>query len=304
VSLVVHFSPDLGRWLVEGLDRGRPSTELVRTMIEGRMAPSVARGIVDAFIAARDSGRAVPADSVTLEDDSVDYVSEIPIFGIAPRITTFDRVVHVVARLERPVLAVLGNLLGPDECTALIELARPRLVPSTVVEPATGREVVASHRNSLGMFFRLGENALIARLDRRFSEVMKLPIENGEGFQVLHYGEGAETTGHVDFLRPSNAENVASIARSGQRMSTLIAYLNDVEGGGETTFPRAGFVVTPERGSAVLFQYANRLGQVDEMSVHAGSPVTRGEKWVLTKWMRQRRFVPKGAAAAEGMQRP
>jgi prolyl 4-hydroxylase len=153
------------------------------------------------------------------------------------------------------------------------------------------------------MFFRLGEDDLIARLDRRMSEIMNLPVENGEGFQVLYYPTGGINTPHFDFLQPSNPANRASIARSGQRVSTLIAYLNEVEEGGETVFPAAGWAVTPLKGSAVYFEYCNRLGQVDPRSVHGSNAVIRGEKWVLTKWMRERRFTPAGAVSSEGMVR-
>ena len=123
---------------------------------------------------------------------------------------------------------------------------------------------------------------------------MNLPIENGEGFQVLHYPKGALSTPHFDFLVPSNPANQASIARSGQRKSSLVIYLNDVEDGGETAFPALGWSILPQRGNAVYFEYANSRGQVDHHSLHAGNAVTSGEKWVATKWMRERRFVPKG----------
>lgn len=302
MSLVVRFSPDLGSWLVESLDRGSLPDALVATMIEQRMDGAVARAIVDAFVSAREAGASVPVDSVTIDEATADYVYEAPILPPGSRIATSDRVVRVAARAERPVLAVLHDLLGLDECASLIERARPRLAPSTIVDPATGRDVVAEHRTSLGMFFRLGEDALIERLDRRLAEVMNLPVENGEGFQVLYYPTGAVNTPHFDFLQPSNPANRASIARSGQRVSTLIAYLNEVESGGETVFPAAGWSVSPQPGSAVYFEYSNRLGQLDPRTVHGGSAVLRGEKWVLTKWMRQRRFVPAGAAS-DGMVR-
>jgi prolyl 4-hydroxylase len=59
-------------------------------------------------------------------------------------------------------------------------------------------------------------------------------------------------------------------------------------------FPETGLAVTPRKGSAVYFEYCNSAGQLDALSLHAGSPVHAGEKWVATKWMRQRRFVPAG----------
>jgi prolyl 4-hydroxylase len=294
VSFVVRFSPDLSAWLVDQLDRGSLPGALIETMVEQRMERPVARAIVDAFLDARRAGQPVPVESVTVDERTADYIYETPILRPGSRIETSDGVVRVAARAERPVLALLRDILSPAECASLIERARPRLTPSTVMDPGTGRDLVAAHRTSFGMFFRLGEDTLIARLDRRISEVMNLPVENGEGFQVLFYPTGAINTPHFDFLQPSSPANQASIARSGQRVSTLIAYLNDVEEGGETVFPSAGWSIAPQPGSAVYFEYCNHLGQVDSRTVHGSNAVHRGEKWVLTKWMRQRRFVPAG----------
>jgi prolyl 4-hydroxylase len=108
---------------------------------------------------------------------------------------------------------------------------------------------------------------------------------------VLRYGPGAKSEPHFDFLIPSNAANRASLARSGQRTSTLIVYLNNVSAGGETVFPEAAFRASALRGNGLYFEYANSRGQVDHRSLHAGAPVAEGEKWVLTKWVRERRFV-------------
>jgi len=301
MSTVVRFSPDLSAWLTQNLAQGQAPAELVRIMIEERMDPRVARAIVDAFVLARAQGRPEPLDSLEIEDAPPEYVYETPRLGAGPQLIASDRIVPVLLRTAQPVLAVLGNVLSADECAQLIELARPRLQPSTIVNPYSGENVVVPERTSFGMFFRLQENAFIARLDARVSMLMNLPLENGEGFQVLRYPTGAETTPHFDFLQPTNEANRASIARSGQRVSTLIAYLNDVDGGGETAFPKLGLTVTPQRGNAVYFEYTNSRSQVDHASLHAGNRVLRGEKWVATKWMRQRRFVSANEAGSEGM---
>jgi prolyl 4-hydroxylase len=71
----------------------------------------------------------------------------------------------------------------------------------------------------------------------------------------------------------------------------MVSYLNDVPAGGETVFQAAGWTVSPQRGSAVYFEYCNSLGEVDHASLHSSNPVERGEKWVATKWMRARPFV-------------
>lgn len=142
-------------------------------------------------------------------------------------------------------------------------------------------------------------SSLRGRLDRRIAEIMNLPVENGEGLQILRYPEGAGSAPHFDFLVPSNPASQASITRSGERVSTMVSYLNDVLEGGETAFPEAGWAVSPQRGNAVYFEYCNRLNQLDHASLHASNPVLRGEKWVATKWMRQRPFV--AASQVAGM---
>jgi len=296
VSAVVRFQPELGAWLVAGLDEGGGPAAMVKTMIEERMNPAVAQAIVDAFVNARRAEQPVPVDQIIVDDETPVFLREPSRLELGraavPQLGTGDATVRVLARGGGPNLALLGGVMTPDECAQLIALARPRLGPSQVVDPQTGADVTASYRNSTGMFFRLEEAPFIARLDRRLSLVMNSPVENGEGLQVLRYGEGGATAPHFDYLLPTNDANRASIARSGQRIATLLIYLNEVEAGGETVFPHAGFNVTPQPGNGIYFESCNSLGQLDRQSLHAGRRVTKGEKWVVTKWMRQRRFVP------------
>lgn len=204
---------------------------------------------------------------------------------------TVTRGVRVLARAAQPALALLGGVLDADECEALIEMARGRLRPSTLTDPRTGLDVTSAKRTSLGMFFRPFENPLVERIDRRLATLMRLPTSHGEGLQVLHYPEGTGSEPHFDFLVPSNDANRASIARSGQRVATLVSYLNDVPSGGETIFPAVGWAIAPVRGNATYFTYCDAEGALDHASLHASRAVQGGEKWVATKWMRSRPFV-------------
>ncbi|HMH19023.1 MAG TPA: 2OG-Fe(II) oxygenase [Burkholderiales bacterium] len=291
MAMLVNFSPEIRTWILHNLDRGCAPSALVGSMVDQKFEPQVAQGLIDAFVHARSTGAAPPGDSVTLELPPLEYRYETPCLAPGNTIRASDRVISVLARTEEPILAVLEGVLSAEECDELIELSRPRLKASTVVDPETGENTIAEYRDSDGMFFRLEETPFIAKLDRRISGIMSCPIENGEGLQVLRYGPGAKTTPHFDFLVPSNPANKASLARSGQRISTLIVYLNDVISGGETVFPEVGLSVSAKKGNAVYFEYANTLNQVDYRSLHAGAPVAEGEKWAVTKWMRERRFL-------------
>lgn len=292
MGTVVRFSPELGRWLTHNLHAGQAPHALVATMQGQGMNERTAQGIVCAYVEARQRGVAMPVDAIELPDEA----PARPVARLAPgtRICAADREIVVHSRGDDPVFAALGNVVDADECRAIIEMARPRLTPSTLVDPLSGRDVVSDKRASWGMFFRLGENALIARLDKRLSALMNLPPENGEGLQLLYYPTGAGSEPHCDYLAPTNAANRESIARSGQRVSTLVTYLNDVPEGGQTVFPRLGLAVSPVRGNACYFEYGDGEGRVDTRSLHASALVTGGDKWVMTKWMRARRFVPAG----------
>jgi prolyl 4-hydroxylase len=294
MNAVIRFSPDLSDWLVKNLDQGCTPAALIETMIAQRMEPGAARSIVQTFVNAIQARSPVPVDSVPLADQDANLEPQPPRLKDGPVLATHDREIRVLARLRQPVLALLSDVMSAEECRELIDLARPRLQPSTIVDLQSGQDVVAAYRNSLGMFFRLRETAFIARLDRRISELMNLPVENGEGLQVLYYPTGAASAPHVDFLQITNEANHASIARSGQRVSTMVTYLNDVPAGGETSFPELGWAATPCLGHAVYFEYCDSRGWVDWRSVHAGNAVLDGEKWVASKWMRQRRFVSAG----------
>jgi len=287
----VKIDPRLRQWVEHNLDRGCPPEQLIEGMIAQRFDPPIAQGVVRAFVDARISGVPLTADSIAIDVPTA-YRYDPPRLAAGNSIPTTDRLVSVVARLARPFIAVLANVLSVEECAELMALARPRLTPSTVVDPVTGENRVAEHRNSEGMFFALRETPLIAALDARFSQIMNSPIDHGEGLQVLRYGPGTRSTPHFDFLVPGNGANAQSIRRSGQRISSLVAYLNDVPGGGETIFPQPGMSICPQQGNAVYFEYCNGRGQVDAASLHAGAPVIHGEKWAVTKWMRERTFMP------------
>jgi prolyl 4-hydroxylase len=291
MAVTVNLTSELRGWILHNLDRGCAPLDLVNTMINQRFEPQIAQGLVQAFVSARSAGIALPSNSVALEVQEASYAYETPRIASGNLVRTADREIPVLLRYEKPVVVLLEGVLSHDECAELIELARPRLRPSTVVDPQTGANTVANYRNSEGMFFRPAETPLIALLDRRVAELMNCPLENGEGLQVLRYGAGGHTAPHFDFLIPSNPTNEASLKRSGQRLSTLMIYLSDVTRGGETVFPKVRLSVTPRKGNAVYFEYANSRQQLDARSLHAGMPVIEGEKWAVTKWMRTRPFV-------------
>jgi prolyl 4-hydroxylase len=190
--------------------------------------------------------------------------------------------------LREPALVVLDDFLSEDECRALVEQAAPRMTRSLTVDLQTGGEATHQSRTSQGMFFERGESALISRIEARIAHLLDWPVQNGEGLQVLRYEAGAEYLPHFDYFDPAAAGTPAILERGGQRVATLVMYLHEPEAGGATVFTDAALSVLPKRGSAVFFSYSQ--AHPDSLSLHGGAPVLAGEKWVATKWLRERAF--------------
>ncbi|GGP23206.1 2OG-Fe(II) oxygenase [Silvimonas iriomotensis] len=289
MSLTVPFPNPVRDWIISNLQRGCAAPDVVRELTSNNVTEELASAMVNAVMQALIAGSPLPDGQLLLAPPA--YQADPCRLPACPVVTCGDREIRILSRMSKPTSAVLGNVVSAREAEQLIDLARPRLRPSTVVDPATGMDVVADHRSSEGMFFRLMETPLLEKLDRRLATLTGLPVENGEGFQILHYRTGAGSAPHYDYLTPSNVANAESITRSGQRIITIVIYLNDVLAGGETVFPDTGWAITPQLGNAIYFEYGNAAGQIDPASLHASAPVLKGEKWVATKWIRERRFI-------------
>jgi prolyl 4-hydroxylase len=157
------------------------------------------------------------------------------------------------------------------------------------VEADTGGEAVNADRTSDGMFFRRSETDAIARIESRIARLLRWPLENGEGLQVLNYRPGAQYKPHYDYFDPAAPGTPTILKRGGQRVGTLVMYLNTPAQGGATTFPDVGLAVAAQRGNAVFFSYDRP--HPTTQTLHGGAPVIAGEKWVATKWLRQGEFV-------------
>ncbi|MEP9325778.1 2OG-Fe(II) oxygenase [Paraburkholderia phymatum] len=276
------------QWLTTNVGRGCTPESMVDAMVQAGFDKDAAREIVRR--AASNTG-AEAAVIETPPDEAGAYDYDACPVAAGNIVRAHDRDVAVRVRFERPQVIVFDDVLSRDECDELIERARHRLKRSTTVNPESGREDVIQLRTSEGFWFQRCEDAFIERLDRRISALMNWPLEHGEGLQILHYTKGGEYRPHFDYFPPSQSGSVLHTSRGGQRVATLIVYLSDVAGGGETVFPNAGLAVMARQGGAIYFRYLNGHRQLDPLTLHGGAPVTNGEKWIMTKWMRERPYV-------------
>ncbi|GHH96720.1 2OG-Fe(II) oxygenase [Neobacillus kokaensis] len=277
---IAHISSELKDWILNTLKSGVHPEQIANAMIKKGFDPIFSYKTLLKLMNNN------PIETVIREPRP--YLYEIPeICKKGTIISTSDRDIKVLMKIEKPFIVYLDNVLSDEECDRLIEISISRLKPSKVVDSVTGEIKTASGRTSSGTYYQLNETALIGRIEQRLAELTDFPIENGEGMQVLNYKVGEEYKPHFDYF----PENKIQLSTGGQRIGTVLMYLNNVQAGGETIFPKAGISVTPKKGSAVFFHYGNSEGQVDRMSLHSSIPVVEGEKWVATKWLRQSEIV-------------
>lgn len=192
---------------------------------------------------------------------------------------------------ENPRIYWIDDFLTHKECDDIIKLSTPHLKPSTVVSLESGGDELHPARTSYGMFFPTRSTTpTIQKIEKRIAAYTKLPLENGEGMQVLKYGIGGEYRPHFDYFDSATTGGNVHISRGGQRVATLIMYLNNTEEGGETIFPKLNISVKPVKGGALLFYNCTPDGKEDPQTLHGGAPVKKGEKWIATKWIRFNRF--------------
>lgn len=277
------ITPELRRWIIEQAEAGFAAPVVLQSMRdagwnEDTAAEALEITLQDHLNALAEQQGQPPAVKVPE-----------PLLGESPaEVDTGDRVVKILLAIAKPRVVVFGNLLSDEECDALIAAAEPRMARSLTVATKTGGEEVNADRTSDGMFFQRGENPVVQRIEERIARLLDWPIENGEGLQVLHYRPGAEYKPHYDYFDPAEPGTATILKRGGQRVGTLVMYLNTPEKGGGTTFPDVHVEVGPQRGNAVFFSYER--AHPSTQTLHGGAPVLAGEKWIATKWLREREF--------------
>ena len=279
---VQQITPELRRWIIAQAEAGCLPEDVVKAMVASGWHEDVALDAMEQTLRGHLNAlrQPVPGGSTVPEPNIDEGTNVIVVEGHA---------VEVVMTLRLPRVVLFGRLLTDQECDGLMAQAAPRLARSETVDTATGDSEVHAARTSDGMFFERGETPLIDRIERRIAALVNWPLERGEGLQILRYGPGAQYKPHNDYFDPEQPGTPRILERGGQRVGTLVMYLNTPERGGATVFPDAGLEVAPVRGSAVFFSY-DRPHPVTK-TLHGGAPVLAGEKWVATKWLRQGVFV-------------
>jgi prolyl 4-hydroxylase len=185
-----------------------------------------------------------------------------------------------------PIIYVVDDFISEDECQEFINCSKDKLQPATVIGLNEERKV--KNRTNEFAWLEHHANESIHEVSKRLSILVQMPIRNAEMFQVVHYESGTEYKPHFDSFDQSTELGKKYWEPGGQRMITALIYLNDVEDGGATYFPELNISINPKKGNVLVFHNTiSETTNINPRSLHAGMPVTSGEKWAANLWFRE-----------------
>lgn len=189
-----------------------------------------------------------------------------------------------------PRIFTIPRFLSPGICDWLIERARPNLQRVQTFNPGTGGPQVVEARNHSCFGFNVARSDVVIAIVRaRMAQVTGHSVYGFEDTSVLHYSPGEQFAAHYDFIEPNTPGALRDIASTGQRAVSFLAYLNDGYEGGETSFPQLGRSYEGAKGDALFYDNVVPAdGSPDRRTLHTGTMLRRGQKWLLSQWIRSR----------------
>lgn len=186
---------------------------------------------------------------------------------------------------SNPLIVTVENFITPSEAEHIVNLARPKMETATVLKPE-GR-IVDDYRTGKVAFLSHNSDPIVADISQRVAKYVGLPLSHVEDAQIVHYLQGQAYKPHFDaIVNPSEYDENTLLG--GQRRITALLYLNHVDAGGETYFPKLGYSHTPEHCSLLMFHNLDEKSNKPEPnSLHGAAPVLSGEKWAMNFWFRQ-----------------
>lgn len=187
--------------------------------------------------------------------------------------------------VEQAEIYAIGDFLSPGECRKLTDMIDVVASPSTLYE---GTYKDGFRTSYTGNFDR--DDRLVRTISRRIDDCLGLPGEYGETMQGQRYLPGQQFKDHHDYFYPTEHYWQQENRNGGQRSWTAMLFLNEVEAGGATSFPELGIRIEPKAGVLLTWNNARPDGTPNEHTLHAGTPVEAGVKYVITRWYRSRRW--------------
>ena len=190
---------------------------------------------------------------------------------------------------DDPEIYTIDDVLTSEECEHFINISKDKLKQSLVADQNGKGGVLSDGRTSKTAWINHSHDEITKKVAERISNIIKMPLENAENFQIVYYNITQEYRSHFDSWKHDYSEKTLRyMKRGGARLRTALMYLNNVEEGGETKMTKLNKSIKAKKGKLLVFNNTYKNSHVRHpMSEHAGMPVHKGEKYIFNLWFRE-----------------
>jgi len=186
---------------------------------------------------------------------------------------------------DKAEIYALKAFVTGEECKKLMMMIDVIAKPSELYEGTKQEGFRTSYSGNFNP-----RDTLVKDISGRIDKALGLPTKIGETIQGQRYMAGQQFKPHHDFFHVGEEYWKTERKRGGQRSWTAMLFLNKVEAGGATHFVNVGINIEPKPGVLLIWNNALPDGTPNPDTLHAGTPVQSGVKYVLTKWYRTRKW--------------
>jgi len=189
----------------------------------------------------------------------------------------------VKARYTKPV--VVKDIVTKQEADYIINEAKKTFKKSMIV----GGYDDSIRKSETTWLYK--SDPVVYNIINRICDMNGYSIDNTEALQVVRYKPGGYYNEHHDACCEKDSKCNEFVENGGQRVLTVLIYLNDDFTGGSTKFPTLNLDIKPPKYGAVIFRPLEEdSNRCHPYALHKGTPVTSGEKYVCNIWIREGPF--------------
>lgn len=177
---------------------------------------------------------------------------------------------------------VKQNMLTPQEGEYILKKASSTFSDSKII---SGMDQNIRKSQTTWLY---PSDPIIYNITKRICDAYNYPMENAEPLQVVKYEPGGFYNDHHDACCDNDDKCNTFVDDGGQRVLTVLMYLNDDFQGGETQFSELKTKIkAPKYGGIVFRPLADNSNQCHPLGLHKGMPVKSGTKYVCNLWIRE-----------------
>jgi prolyl 4-hydroxylase len=178
------------------------------------------------------------------------------------------------------------NFLNVAQCRKLMAMIDANKRPSTLLSEPDDPNFRNSDSCDMDRW-----SPEVQPIDEAIANLLGIDPDHGETMQGQRYAPGQQFRAHHDYFFDTEHYWQDVAQSGGQRTWTAMIYLNDVAQGGATWFPQAGLRVAPKRGLLLAWNNMSADGSPNDLTLHEGTVVLKGTKYIVTKWFREGRWI-------------